>query len=274
VALQAGKDFATQAGCDDQSAKCLRALSVQQVLDYQGPILKYVTDFPIVDGTVITRPAFEAFSKGEFNRVPILTGLVRDEQGFFLPEANTHKPLTAEDYNRYAASYGADHAATLLSQYPLASYDSPTFADIAMAQGAKSCTARQLDQQWSKYVPVYAYEFDDRTAPSYFPALSYPMRAYHTAELQYLFPLFRGGQGTAHPLNDAQQALSDTMVDYWTNFARYGHPNRPGRDPHPQWPRYSAADEILSLDLPAVKPEGGYGKANDCDLWDKVLSFQ
>jgi para-nitrobenzyl esterase len=244
------------------------------VLDHQGPILKYVTDFPIVDGTIITHPAFEAFSQGEFNRVPILTGLVRDEQGFFLPEANTHKPLTAEDYNRYAASYGADHAATLLSKYPLANYDSPTLADIAMAQGAKSCTARQLDQQWSKYVPVYAYEFDDRTAPSYFPALSYPMRAYHTAELQYLFPLFRGGQGTAHLLNDAQQALSDTIVDYWTNFARYGRPNRPGKDPHPPWPRYSAADEILSLDLPAVKPVGGYGKANDCDLWDKVLSFQ
>ena len=33
-------------------------------------------------------------------------------------------------------------------------------------------------------------------------------------------------------------------------------------------------DNGVSLDLPAVKPEGGYGKANDCDLWDKVLSFQ
>lgn len=273
--LQAGQDFAAAAGCADQSAKCLRALTVEQVLDHQAPIVKHVTDFPSVDGTVITHQALEAFSKGEFNQVPILTGLVRDEQAFFLPEANTHKPLTADDFGRYAASFGAEHATALLSKYPLASYASASFAEIAMAQGAKSCTARLLDRQWVKYVPVYAYEFDDRTAPSYFPDVSYPMRAYHTSELQYLFPLFHGGQGTPHPLNDAQQKLSDAIVDYWTTFARYGSPNHAGANKLPAWPRYAAdKDNIQSLNSPAPETVEGYGKANDCALWDGILTFQ
>lgn len=274
TALQAGRDFATAAGCGDQSAKCLRDLSVEQVLAHQGGIVKYVTDFPSVDGTVITHAALDAFSTGSFNRVPILTGLVKDEQGFFIPEANTHKPLTKDDVDRYAASFGTQHTVALLDKYPLANYDSPSLAEIAMAQGAKSCTARLLDRQWSKYVPVYAYEFDDRTAPSYFSDLSYPMRAYHTSELQYIFPLFRGGGGTAHPLNKQQQALSDAMVDYWTAFARYGQPNRPGKDRLPPWPRYSPEkDDIQSLNIPTPRAMDGYGKANDCVLWDTVLTF-
>jgi para-nitrobenzyl esterase len=204
-----------------------------------------------------------------------MNGLVEDEQAFFLPEANTHKALTSDDVKDYAASFGSAHTDTLLSKYPLASYASPSLAEIAMAQGMKSCVARLLDRQWAKYVPVYAYEFDDRTAPSYFPDLSYPMRAYHTAELQYLFPLFHGGQGTPHPLNDTQQKLSDQIVDYWTTFARYGKPNHDSAKHLPEWPRYSAeTDNFLVLNSPALKTADGYGKANDCALWDAVLSFK
>ena len=280
MALQAGKDFATAAGCTDQSAACLRALSIEQILDHQAPIMKYLGGtFPVVDGTIISHTAAAAFSTGQFNQVPIINGLVEDEQAFFLPEANTHKPLTAKEVEDYAASFGAEHAATLLARYPLAGYASPSLAEIAMAQGMKSCVARLLDRQWSRYVPVYAYEFDDRTAPSYFPDLSYPMRAYHTAELQYLFPLFRGGQGTSHPLNDAQQKLSDQIVDYWATFARSGDPNRGSTEELPKqlptWQRYSAeTDNFLALNSPEPKMADGYGKANDCALWDSVLVFK
>ena len=236
--------------------------------------MKYVIEFPTVDGTVITRPAYEAFSKGAFNRVPIVTGLVRDEQAYFLPESRTHKPLTDDDYRRYAASFGAGHAQALLKAYPREKYASASLAEIAMAQGAKACTLRLLVRQWSKYVTVYAYQFNDRTAPSYFPKTSYPMRAYHTAELQYLFPMFRGGRGTAHTLNAAQTRLSDLMVGYWTGFARYGDPAGTGKQALPRWPRYAAErDNVQLLGLGGPKTVDGYGSANDCALWDKVLAF-
>jgi para-nitrobenzyl esterase len=276
MAMQAGKKFAAAAGCEDQSAACLRALTVAQVVDHQGDIVKYLgATFPVVDGTIITHTAVDAFSNGAFNRVPIVNGLVSDEQAFFLPEANTHKPLTKEEFEDYAAAFGAQHKDMLLSKYPLASYASPSLAEIAMAQNMKSCVARFLDRAWAKYGPVYAYEFDDRTAPSYFPDLSYPMRAYHTAELQYLFPLFHGGQGTPHPLNDAQQTLSHEIVSYWTTFALNGDPNPDGAKELPTWPRYSPeADNVLVLNSPVSKAADGYGNANDCAMWDPVLAFK
>jgi para-nitrobenzyl esterase len=204
-----------------------------------------------------------------------MTGLVRDEQAFFLPEADTKKPLTADDFIRYTVSFGVANKDKLLAKYPLADYASPSLAEIAMAQGAKACTARLLDRTWSKFVPVYAYEFADRTTPSYFPDVSYPMRAYHTAELQYLFPRFRGGQGTSHPLSNAQEHLSDLMVDYWTTFARTGAPDQSDSRPLPSWPQYSAErDNILVLDLSGPKTEDGYGKASDCALWDGILDYR
>jgi para-nitrobenzyl esterase len=276
LALRRGEEFAAAEGCADQSASCLRGLSVEQILRHEGPIVKHLGEtFPVVDGTVITRSAVEAFSTGAFNRVPIMNGLVADEQAYFLPEAHSHQPLTEAGFEEYAASFGARHVETLINQYPLANYASPSLAEIAMAQNMKSCIARFLNQQWSKYVPVYAYEFDDRTAPSYFPPVSYPMGAYHTAELQYLFPLFHGGQGTPHPLDDAQLKLSDQIVDDFTTFARTGDPNQDAAEGRPAWPRYSAdADNLLSLNSPVSTVKTGYGKANNCALWDGILALK
>ena len=47
-----------------------------------------------------------------------------------------------------------------------------------------------------------------------------------------------------------EQALSATMVKYWTQFAKTGDPNVTG---NPNWPAYTAAnDSILTLDTPAA----------------------
>lgn len=271
VALKAAADFASQAGCADQSAACLRGLDVRAVLAHQGGIVKnLVNGFPVVDGTIIPRTAFAAFRSGKFNQVPILTGLVADEQAFFLPEATGGAPLDADAYRAHVRSFGAAAQGRLLARYPLDAYASPSLADIAFAQGYKACVSRQLDLAFARFVPVYVYQFDDRTAPTYFPPLSYPMRAYHTAELQYLFAGFHGGLGTPHPLDAAQQRLSDTMLDYWAGFARAGSPNAAAL---PRWPRFAAGSETVTLlDRGVPRTQTGLGAHNGCALWDQVQS--
>jgi len=214
TALKAGEEFVKNAGCEDQSAECLRKLSVEDVIKFQDPILKYVTEYPSADGTIITQPAAASYESGNFNRVPIITGLVQDEQSFFMGELRGDKPMTADGYAKYVLTYGSENKAAIEAAYPLDKYESPSLAAIDVAQGAKVSTARMLAREWSKYVPVYLYEFRDRTVPSYYPTMSFPMRAYHTAELLYLFPGFRGGRGSEQKLNAEQNKLSDLMIDY------------------------------------------------------------
>ncbi|MDQ7978827.1 carboxylesterase family protein [Paraburkholderia sp. SARCC-3016] len=163
-----------------------------------------------------------------------------------------------------AALRRLSHSAALRDAYPLASDASPSEAGIVAAQDLKICIARYLDRNLANYVPVYGYQFDDRRAPSYFGPVSYAMRAYHTAELQYLFPHFHGGAGTPHPLDAAQQALAQRMVANWTSFAASGTPAA-------AWPRYSAAnDSVERLDTHAPSVTAAYGAGHHCDLWEPV----
>ena len=105
--------------------------------------------------------------------------------------------------------------------------------------------------------------------------MSYPTRAFHTSELEYIFPLFHGGQGTPHPLNAAQTHLSDQMVSYWAAFAKTGNPNNPAA---PHWQPYSAsADDVNALIEPQPHMTTGYGSQsyhnhmrNDCAFWDHI----
>jgi para-nitrobenzyl esterase len=279
VAEQRGAAIVAKAGCDKAAdvMTCMRALTPLQILDLGLPPPSYF----VIDGAIVTGDPFETFRTGKFNHVPIMTGLVEDEQSFFMPEiaggppVPATKPLTAQGYADYIRTYGDDNVAALTAAYPLSSFASPSLAEIALAQGNKACIARQFDRWWSQYVPVYAYQFDDETSPSYFPAVSYPTRAFHTSELEYIFPLFHGGQGRPHQLNAVQTKLANQLALYWGTFARNGNPNN-AADPH--WQPYSQrADDAIALIEPKPHMTFGYGAQtyhnsmhNSCDVWDPI----
>ncbi|HEY4071681.1 MAG TPA: carboxylesterase family protein [Herbaspirillum sp.] len=270
----AGKKFADKAGCTTGDvAACLRKLTPEQIIKL-GPA---PASYYIQDGKTITKPPYESFKDGSFNHATIMTGLVADEQSFFLPElqGGSRTPINEDDVHAFAASIGKAHTDDIMASYPASSYASPSLHEIAIAQGNKACTARNFDRIWSQYVPVHAYLFDQEDTPSYLPQASYPTRAFHTSELLYIFPLFKGGQGTAHALTKAQEKLSDEMVRYWTNFAWTGNPN--GAKAGPWKPYSSAADNVMILKSPKSVMADGYGKQrytfnrrNDCALWDKI----
>lgn len=275
TAATEAENFAQAAGCPDQTAACLRSLSVEQILANQGALIAtQKADFPTIDGTIVTGDPLALIESGRFNRVPVMNGLVRDEQSFFLPEVTGGPVLTASGYASFLASFGTRYAGELAAQYPLQSYASPSLAEIAAAQGMKVCVARALDSRLASQVPTYTYQFDDETAPSYLPPLSYPPRAYHTAELQYLFPLFHGGRGTPHALNQPQSQLSDVMVRMWTRFARTGRPGRDTSFGPESWPRYDATrDNVQVLDIHDIRTAYHYGVQYDCALWDPILGY-
>src|SRR5262249_36109893 len=190
------------------------------------------TMVPNLDGFVLPLTVRDAFTSGQFNRVPVVEGSNHDEWRLFVAqtEATTHMPLTAAGYiPALQATFGFSQAfATFVPPsplgYPPANYSSPGVALGAVGTDLVfSCNARISSRLLSQFVPTYQYEFNDPNAPMlFFPPVSFPTAAYHASELTYIFDLI----GTPIPspaFTVAQQALSDAMVGYWTQFARSGN---------------------------------------------------
>lgn len=63
------------------------------------------------------------------------------------------------------------------------------------------------------------------------------LKACHGMELGYVF----GTLSKADGYNDLDFALSQKMMDYWTNFAKTGNPNGPGLV---DWPAYTNESDM------------------------------
>jgi len=113
-----------------------------------------------------------------------------------------------------------------------------------------ACRNVLVDELMSKWVPVYAYEFNDRQAPYYFPVMpGFTPLAAHTIDIQFLFQNWHGGVlGVNHPaaLTPQEEVLSDQLVAAWTQFASTGNPNGSGNAPWPLFVTQNDAPSILS----------------------------
>jgi para-nitrobenzyl esterase len=267
-AQASGTAFATAVGCSDQTAACLRSLSVSAILAAQTA----ATMVPNLDGFVLPLTVQSALSTGQFNRVPVVEGSNHDEWRLFVAqtEAATGVPLAAADYvSAIAATLGVPLpvATAIATVYPLAAYGgNPSVALGAVGTDVVfSCNARISARLLSKFVPTFQYEFNDPTAPMlYFANVSFPTGAYHASELEYIFDITK----TPVPMpvrTPAQQDLADAMVGYWTQFAHSGDPNSAGA---PTWPAYTAmSDQFQSLQQLMPTTKSGFAVDHKCAFW-------
>jgi para-nitrobenzyl esterase len=274
-----GQAFATNAGCANQSAACLRGLAVSTLLAKFPPAA-----IPgIVDGAVITESFGTALAAGRFARVPVLNGITHDEQRIFvlglgltvtggryvqIPE----QPVTPENYQRNIAAVlgvSATRAASIAAEYPVTSYPLPAIAFSTLdADASWACPALQMDLWTSQRVPTYAYEFDDDNAPArYFPPFPYPppiAAATHTSELPYIFDL--NDAPVQIPLSPDQQTLAASMRAAWASFASTGNP---GEESNMRWPSFGGEDgsRVLSLLAPQPMVIGDFASRHHCGFW-------
>ena len=295
VGLEHGKAFATAAGCGTDAApdtaECLRKLTPAQILQLEGtPNASgpYVTG-PMLDGTIMPVTPVTAWMTGKFNKMPIMGGNVQDEANFGIGIteyfATPQAPITAEQYEtnvtraysgpEYSGgpNYPAGTVQKVLAQYP-PNLDNLTPQEVFDLVGTHpgACRNVLIDELWSKWVPVYAYEFNDQQAPYYFPILpGFTPLAAHTIDIQFLFVNWHGSLlGVNHPasLTPAEEVLSDELVAAWTNFAATGNPNGQGNAPWPRFTTAAGAPSILS-----EKPGLGtftlqqWSMNHNCDFW-------
>ncbi|MEO3927070.1 carboxylesterase family protein [Micromonosporaceae bacterium B7E4] len=241
---------ATATALDCADLDCLRQREVRELL--AAPAVYWS---PAIGTPALPLHPAEALRQGRFHRVPVLYGHTRDEGRFFV--AAFFGSLDDGLYQYLlGAAFGA-RATEVAQRYADAGPPSLAWAAIVTDRGYV-CPNTASAADLAARVPTYHYEFADRSAPQVFSfpqPPTFPLGAYHGAELPYLHDLTR----VRVELDPGQRELSRQMISYWTRFAATGNPNGPGT---PYWsPR-----AVQSL-APGAVGSVDLATAHHCAFW-------
>ena len=194
-------------------------------------------------------------------------GSNREENAAINDDPTVTPPLTEPGYEAQVHAEfdpaGAGVANQILSLYPASSYDAPIYALIAVDSDAITCSTRDFARAatgtgrpavW-RYLYIHRYE-NDATLNMY--------RAFHTAELFFVFGNVMPPDPNGYTPTAAEVTLSGQIEGYWTRFAATGNPNGAGAVAWPQSdPNNPTTDAMLQLDDTFVAINGYHN--SQCD---------
>src|SRR5882724_143524 len=234
----------------------LRAKSAEDVLKIEGSFR------PGVDGWFLPESVSDIFAHGKQSDVPVIAGYNADESRTLAPwpATGTAKSFLDQTHKRFG-----DKSEEFLKLYPVSSDEQAAEAhynstrDQGMAWQMRTWVRNQGK---SGKAPAYLYHFTrippGPTADKY--------RAYHAAEIQYVFANLRPGR----PWEDADRKLADAMSSYWANFAATGNPNGKGLE---KWPTYEAKSDPAMIFGDQVVVRHDVNKAA-LDFFDRFFASQ
>ena len=211
--------------------KTLGAASLAELRKLPADKLQAGRGWPIIDGWVVPDDQYKLYEAGKYNDTPILVGYNSDEGASFSREK------TPEEYFTGVRQRYGKFADDLIKAYPAAESTVPKTArdlsrDAAFGWQTWAWATLQAKTGKSK---VYYYYFDQH--PDY-PKDSprFGSGSPHGQEVAYVFEQLSASNPTT---TKTDLSISDAMGTYWTNFAKYGHPNGNGV---PTWPAFSDAN--------------------------------
>uniref|UniRef100_A0A8D2JSY9 Carboxylic ester hydrolase n=1 Tax=Sciurus vulgaris TaxID=55149 RepID=A0A8D2JSY9_SCIVU len=279
--------IAITAGCKTTTSAvmvhCLRQKTEEELLEttlkmkffsldlFEDPRKRYPVLTTVVDGVVLPKAPEEILAEKNFNTVPYILGINKQEFGWYIPTQMMGFPLSEDTLDQQTAT------ALLWKSYPLINIseeltteateeylgrtDDPVkkkelFLDlmgdvmfcvpsVIVARGHRGAGA-----------PTYMYEFQYR--PS-FASDTRPKTviADHGDDVYSVFgiPFLKEGA------SEEETNLSRMVMRFWANFARKGNPNGDGL---PHWPEYDQKEGYLQIGAPTQAATG---------LKDKEVAF-
>lgn len=187
-----------------------------------------------IDGWVLPRQIVDCFDRGEQAHVPVIVGFNAGEVRslrFFLPPL----PKTEAEYVAMVRKIYGDLADKYLKLYPATNIEESALA--AARDAFYGWSAVRLARAQTRIgLPAYLYFFDH----SYPAEVEHHLEAFHGSEVPYEFGDIESNERLPKnwpraPVDAREKALSEAIMDYFTSFARTGHPIAPGA---PDWKPY------------------------------------
>jgi para-nitrobenzyl esterase len=230
----------------------LRALSALEINNAQPFSLNQdpgVTGFaPSIDRYVIPIVPGRAFHNGLQLKIPLLAGIMSDEQYLFEGNALPHN--TSQEFESAAKILFGDRLPEFVSLYPdnisafLNASSGALVGDLYIRQQTWEAA---LTHRRTTNMPVFAYYYT--YASMYEPIPT------HTAEIPFVFDNLLNNPliGSVLPPDPQDQTFSRYVMAYWVSFAKTGNPNTLSATTA-TWPEYgSGGEDYLELGV-ATQP--------------------
>ena len=227
-ALETGHSIMKEFNC--KSINDLRKIPASKLVN-----TKYANSSMTLDGYALTKNPYDVYKDGENNEEALLNGFnVLEGDAFVVPSflfSPTNKNNIKE---RLIKEFGDDFGEKIYNLY-LNKINEDAFS--AFNEIYSVHWFMQPHYSWSNMaknngVKVYRYQF---TKENKYHA------TYHAGEMIYAYGNVKYEDRT-YRYNQSDLELSETMLSYWTNFAKTGDPNGGAL---PTWTEFSVGDEYL-----------------------------
>lgn len=281
-------------GCPPRDMKCMRSKSAQEIANAQYQTRNKVSSLkllelfepwgPTVDsgeGGLIRDEPLEVIRRGEFNGKPLIIGTVSEETVQYIYSA-WNRSVSGRTYVEVVFATYPGHFLQILPRYPPwndTRDERDTMVkmstDLVFACPTRNATrlirSHGVGDVWM-YVWDHAFSF-----PAWGHVTECEGRVCHGSELIYLFHTEWAGNYT---FTADEKVLSEQIMDFWTNFAKWGNPNTFGDSAFStkndatrklKWPVYGQDGNWPNFRFksPASEVEANY-KGESCDFWDSI----
>ncbi|XP_065886689.1 crystal protein-like [Dysidea avara] len=244
--MSLGFRFAKQVGCGENDVSCVKGKSVDAIVDAETKVLAEIIDYD---------HPFQIFLQW----TPYMDGIEIDEQP--LKHSEKEELLQFQIGSKQSGSVGEE-------AYP---YTMETFTKPITTIGTDNpfwCPTRYIAAGFANFTsfPVWVYNFDHAASFEFWAAnASYcDGHTCHGEEIAFL--IHNAPLAGFHYTKD-EEKLSEQIITYWTNFARYGNPN--GANGNLDWPQYTSyTKSVLRFLTPKNKVEDY--RSDFCIFWDQI----